>query len=671
MSDINLEIVEEVLNLELPEPEVVVVELAAGQRGPAGLSAYEIAVQEGFVGSEAAWLLSLQGSDGQDGDSAYQVAVNNGFVGNEAAWLASLIGPPGPKGDPGNDGADGLGVPAGGLTGQILAKTSDNDNETAWIDPPVVTGNAFAIAGYDLNGDLYSVPSFNVNQYGGTSLFVEAAPNNDGGGSLALINSNINPLQDSDNETWNVQNLQGNLDTNSDGFSLGRNGTALQLSNWYITHHGLSDVGGLAFVNSYYNIGNGTDPISVKGLAYMFGFANINEGVTVDGPIQGYIFQPTVDEDAFLTSYGVAFGDFANFQTPIGGHASFIASPLLAGVENNSNYTAFQNNANITELFGNAGYTGMGIFPTIGKINTGRFQGVAIAPTIADAGNQYVVGLTVSMNNVTGTNKKAAQFDGDVGINGDLNFTGQLAIGQLQAFYESNPVASMTGDPQILHGLVSSMVALDSTTTANADAIGVNTAMLITMQENAIVTSGPFQLGFAAMALPCVVETHAGSNIDYMSAATYAMNLVGSSTGGTIQNLNIGRAVVIPNGITQVDNIRGWLYQEPFGPPGTNRWGVYEEPGVHNFFAGDLKIGDGGDIADSGYKLHVQGGGFLLEDSSVLIDAFDNKIGFFGSTPVVQQSSSGAVSAGGAYTATEQNMIQEMYNALRAYGLLT
>jgi hypothetical protein len=45
--------------------------------------------------------------DGADGLSAYQVAVANGFVGNEAAWLAALVGP---AGSAGADGADGASV---------------------------------------------------------------------------------------------------------------------------------------------------------------------------------------------------------------------------------------------------------------------------------------------------------------------------------------------------------------------------------------------------------------------------------------------------------------------------------------------------------------------------------------------------------------------------------
>lgn len=41
---------------------------------------------------------------GQDGKSAYEIAVQDGFVGTEEEWLASLVGPKGDKGDPGTPG---------------------------------------------------------------------------------------------------------------------------------------------------------------------------------------------------------------------------------------------------------------------------------------------------------------------------------------------------------------------------------------------------------------------------------------------------------------------------------------------------------------------------------------------------------------------------------------
>jgi len=50
------------------------------------------------------------GADGADGKSAYEVAVENGFSGTEQEWLDSLVGAdgaPGDPGDPGPPGADG------------------------------------------------------------------------------------------------------------------------------------------------------------------------------------------------------------------------------------------------------------------------------------------------------------------------------------------------------------------------------------------------------------------------------------------------------------------------------------------------------------------------------------------------------------------------------------
>ena len=44
---------------------------------------------------------------GANGKSAYEIAVENGFVGTETEWLASLKGAPGKDGAPGRDGANG------------------------------------------------------------------------------------------------------------------------------------------------------------------------------------------------------------------------------------------------------------------------------------------------------------------------------------------------------------------------------------------------------------------------------------------------------------------------------------------------------------------------------------------------------------------------------------
>lgn len=58
-------------------------------------------------------LPSEVGGAGTAGASAYEVAVDNGFVGTEAEWLASLVGPTGAKGDTGDTGATGATGPQG------------------------------------------------------------------------------------------------------------------------------------------------------------------------------------------------------------------------------------------------------------------------------------------------------------------------------------------------------------------------------------------------------------------------------------------------------------------------------------------------------------------------------------------------------------------------------
>lgn len=75
--------------------------------GPTGLSAYDLAVEQGFKGNLTQWLDYLVGPKGDKGDkgdtgingkSAYQLAVDNGYQGTSDAWLASLKGVQGDRG---------------------------------------------------------------------------------------------------------------------------------------------------------------------------------------------------------------------------------------------------------------------------------------------------------------------------------------------------------------------------------------------------------------------------------------------------------------------------------------------------------------------------------------------------------------------------------------------
>ena len=51
-----------------------------------------LAVAMSYTEESLAGAGAVKGKDGDDGKSAYEVAVDNGFVGTEAEWLASLKG---------------------------------------------------------------------------------------------------------------------------------------------------------------------------------------------------------------------------------------------------------------------------------------------------------------------------------------------------------------------------------------------------------------------------------------------------------------------------------------------------------------------------------------------------------------------------------------------------
>ena len=93
---------------------------ANGEKGTDSKSAYQIAVEQGYQGSESDWLSSLKGDkgntgakgnpgqDGADGKSAYAIAVEHGYEDSEDEWLLSLKGEKGDTGERGEKGDTGL-----------------------------------------------------------------------------------------------------------------------------------------------------------------------------------------------------------------------------------------------------------------------------------------------------------------------------------------------------------------------------------------------------------------------------------------------------------------------------------------------------------------------------------------------------------------------------------
>jgi hypothetical protein len=621
-------------------------------------------------------------------------------------------------------------------------------------------------------GEVQSIPGFQIDtNSGGMNIGLTIESDDNAGGFNVHYNGiSFQPIQDSPDENWLIWNNNITLDGIDSGFDQGTSGNALSVLNNNVSHNGSGDVGGLAILNNSFNLGNGTDPISVRGISFAYGFANIAANVTLTSAIQGYGFQLSVDAASVFdsNSYMNAFYDYSNIECEAQGYNSFAAGPTIESVANNRNYVSYNGNPQITTLTGNSGCYGMALNPQIGTINSGQCIGLGFNPTVT-LNKNYVSGINVDVSNVTnyagvqssvviqditytfiqfydnnlytieyadtvtagnetvvisgnditiniesgvstatqvkaacdanfgfigavsvvitgtasnaqvtqaqtnftgGENpgqKWAADFTGDVRINGNLSFSGNLSIGALNSFASYN-LTSGTGTPVSIDTLITGPSVAANANLTLADTLAVNTAMLLNIGDNATVTTA--FLGVTALGLPAVLTMGSGATIDRVGAAAFALSLDASATGGTVDEIDLCRAIAIPNGVTTVNKLKGFFFDLPFGDPGTDTWGYYASVG-HNYMGVDLKLGSGSDIADSGYALHVDGQVKLYNGSITLLDATTTGIGFYGSTPVAQQTSSGAATASGTYTSTEQTMIQEMYDALRAYGLLT
>lgn len=96
-----------------------------------GKSAYDVAVENGYLGTESEWLISLQGSKGEKGQKGDPgVPGPAGPQGPKGeAGLQGPVGPQGPKGDPGATGATGPVGPKGdkGEQGPVGPKGDKGD----------------------------------------------------------------------------------------------------------------------------------------------------------------------------------------------------------------------------------------------------------------------------------------------------------------------------------------------------------------------------------------------------------------------------------------------------------------------------------------------------------------------------------------------------------------
>ena len=122
--------------------------------------------------AEGKLLMTFVGEVGPEGKSAYQVALDEGFVGTEAQWLASLKGETGltgPQGAAGADGADGADGTQGEQGIQGLPGVNGSNGISINVKGTLTTTQILAVVGPLVNDAYFSSTDFKLYVYDGVA----------------------------------------------------------------------------------------------------------------------------------------------------------------------------------------------------------------------------------------------------------------------------------------------------------------------------------------------------------------------------------------------------------------------------------------------------------------------------------------------------------------------
>lgn len=155
-----------ILNFGIPKGDT-------GNAGDIDLSTY---ATKAYVTSEIDKVELTPGPKGADGLSAYEIARNNGFSGTEYGWLNSLIGatgpqgetgPQGPKGDKGDPGPQG---PSGASTAPVVTTSGSGSAYTATLDGVTSLYTGLMITIIPHASSTSTSPTFNLNGLGAKTI---------------------------------------------------------------------------------------------------------------------------------------------------------------------------------------------------------------------------------------------------------------------------------------------------------------------------------------------------------------------------------------------------------------------------------------------------------------------------------------------------------------------
>ena len=319
------------------------------------------------------------------------------------------------KGDTGADGADGLGVPAGGTTGQVLAKQSNANNDTVWVDPPSTSGPVRKAAFFDKDtGLLGGLGAFGYrpDDFDGLDFQSTIVPNaTTNYRQLHNTYIGINPTVTNARENWQIDWMQVGAGTDDSGKQVGdlTDGGVYLLNRSFVSTN-KSNFGRVNIFSGYVSVGNGTDPIEGGDVSIFGGNIQIETGSKIRNfDILNYAVNASGTAQAVDQNFrGVLFsGNFGSvgegaqfFQAGI----NFESVSYVNGVSMNSQFEDVVNGINAFADFQQVhneiggGYLSFTAQPILNDAN--GYLGLNVSPTIANLTGS-ADGVNVNMDNVT------------------------------------------------------------------------------------------------------------------------------------------------------------------------------------------------------------------------------------------------------------------------------
>jgi hypothetical protein len=458
----------------------------------------------------------------------------------------------------------------------------------------------------DPTGELRDIPGWAINTGGEIPEASQVSLNYpaDGASNNNIAhnwNLNIEPSANSPTGNFTVHNINANLDNLSNGFNFGPGTQAGQVLNVGFNYQGNgSNYGAVAYLQMNSTVGNGTDPVTLDGISYVNGFANISANATINNGLQGYGFQPNVNASAISGSnlYGNAFYDFAQINIPIGSYSSLQASPTIEEIKNNNGFSGINVNPTINNHAGNANSTGISVAGTYSNFGTGGFTGVNINPTIPDLTN-YGAGLSVTGQSTTGTadwngiqvnasnivtsgaRKGISVFGGTNLQDRAIEATGRVDI--------SSPVVLQSSLTQQYANIIGGSISVpNGTAITGTDVLANNMAMTVDLGDG----TSSFAGGLVGMTTLGFVGQIQGAG-SLTGAINFCLSGYNPIHTGSIERINNYSALALPPSAGGTINESVLFYGDtPFGAPATDNWGVrIDSASLDNYFAKSIAIG--------------------------------------------------------------------------------